>query len=244
MSKKTKSTEVAKVEVVVNPLLDVYRGFEVQESIDAIKSQSLKRAVVAFGKANVKISAGMWDRAEACYKMKKEETDAEFGTDERMADFLGLANKGSFNKLRHAGEYRKDAEAKGLPVTFVIEMLPLANKAHGSQSIIDHMDTVAETCLSSKEVREYVNSFKALPEKSAEESEQMSTSEPEETEEDVSRETFGTEEDIAYSFCSVVNLRQNVIDSMTDDAKEEFLKACEKFLIDYGFEDYDFLVEM
>lgn len=239
MSKKTKSTEVAKVEVVVDPLLDVYRGFEVQESVDAIKSQSLKKAVLAFGKANAKMTTGMWDRAEACFRMKKEETDAEFGTDERMADFLGLANKGAFNKLRHAGEYRKEAEIYGLPVTFVIEMLPLTNKAHGSQNILEHLDAVSENCLSAKEVREYVNSFKQLPDKSTN-NDDTPTSEPEEIDENVSRET--TEDD--YGFVSLLLIRSDIVDKMSDEEKLDLCNRVEEFMISIGYDDYDVMTDL
>lgn len=123
MSKKVEKVS-GTVEVVVDPRLDVADGAFVQESIEAIKNPTMKKAVVSYVKAVNGGRKAAWDVAKACARMKVD-IRKEFGSDERLADFLGFKNKGQFSKVYRTGIIASKLEVTGITQSNAQELLPL-----------------------------------------------------------------------------------------------------------------------
>lgn len=159
--------------VTVNYLLETEAGFSSDECVDAIKSAPLKKAVLSYRKAATSREKANWDVAKACFSMKEDATKKEFGSDATLASFLGLANKGAFNKLRRIGAYYSECMEHNIPVTTAIELLPLEklDKDGKHTTIPAALREDGLEGLTKMEVREFVKDRLALmlkDEKSAE----------------------------------------------------------------------------
>lgn len=158
---KAKATDktVKKIQVSqeVNALLNVENGYTSKECIEAINNKQLKAAVLSYAKAVESGRKSGWNVARAAARMKVE-ARKEFGSDETLAHFLGLANKGSFNKLRRAGELADQAELLGLTITAVQELLVIEGEKYGKQNAQEHLSKIAD--MTKDEVRDYVSKFK------------------------------------------------------------------------------------
>lgn len=160
MAKKNVVEKVSgKVEVVVNPILETFNGFNDDECVAAIQNTEMKKAVLAYRKATTRLEGGKWDMAKAAARMKVD-ARKEFGSDERLASFLGLSGKGAFNKLRRVGEHATEAQKLGLSVSVAMELLVLENNGD-SRSLEEHMANVACECLTVAEAREYAKAHMA-----------------------------------------------------------------------------------
>lgn len=148
--------------VTVNYLLETEAGFSYDECVDAIKSAPLKKAVLSYRKAATSREKANWDVAKACAAMKPDLTN-EFGSDSTLAAFLGLPNKGAFNKLRRVGAYSEECKEHSIPVTTAMELLPLERIEFSPLNAIMSGDIDG---LTKMEVREYVRGYiNALPDK-------------------------------------------------------------------------------
>lgn len=156
--KKKEETAV----VTVNYLLETEAGFSSDECVDAIKSAPLKKAVLSYRKAATSREKANWNVAKACAAMKPDLTN-EFGSDSTLAAFLGLPNKGAFNKLRRVGAYAEECKEHSIPVTTAMELLPLERIEFSPLNAIMSGDIDG---LTKMEVREYVRDYiNALPTK-------------------------------------------------------------------------------
>lgn len=160
---------VGTVETAVNPLLEIIGGFTSEECVNAIKNNTMRGAVKAYATATMKSLNCDWDRAKAINRMT-DEARKEFGTDTRVAEFLGLRSKSEFSKLRRAGALAVAAEKQGIknlpPLTVVTEMLVLEGKKYGEQNLIPILEYVSENEMSMRETRDYVKTFEKPSKKS------------------------------------------------------------------------------
>lgn len=149
--------------VTVNYLLETEAGFSSDECVDAIKSAPLKKAVLSYRKAATSREKANWDVAKACADMKPDLTN-EFGSDSTLAAFLGLPNKGAFNKLRRVGAYAKECKEHSIPVTTAMELLPLERIEFSPLNAIMSGDIDGLTKMEVREyVRDYINALPAEP---------------------------------------------------------------------------------
>lgn len=155
--------------VTVNYLLETESGFDNDECVNAIQSPALKKAILSYRKAAVSREKANWNVAIACAAMKPDLTK-EFGSDATLAAFLGLSNKGAFNKLRRVGAYAKACQEHFISVTTAVELLPLerckvTNRDDETRNFVSALIEDGEIDgLTKMEVREYVKQYlNALP---------------------------------------------------------------------------------
>lgn len=142
---------------LINPVLACENGYNNDEAVNAIKNKTMKAAVMSYRKAYESMEKGSWAAAKAAAKMKTE-VRKEFGSDENLAHFLGLANKSVFNRLRRTGEFAEKAEKLGLSRSCVMELLVIEGDKYGNQNVENHLESIVD--LTKDEVREYVAGFK------------------------------------------------------------------------------------
>lgn len=154
---------VGTVEQVIDPMLETIGGFTSDECINAIKNKKMQNAVKAYAKAYTAGKKSEWDRVKAIHKMNVD-MRKEFGSDNTLAQFLGLKSKSEFSKLRRAGELAVEAEKKGIkslpPVSTVCELLVAEGEKYGKQKLLPMLEKVSENEMSQRETREYVQRFK------------------------------------------------------------------------------------
>lgn len=223
---------VGTVETVVNPLLDTINGFTSAECVNAIKNNTMRSAVKAYATATIKGLNSDWDRAKAINRMT-DETRKEFGSDTRVAEFLGLRSKSEFSKLRRAGALAVAAEKQGIknlpPLTVVTEMLVLEGEKYGKQNLIPVLKHVTENEMSMRETREYVKTFEKPSKKSGKKAGKVSGKKSEK--QDGKSESENYEEPIFRLELTVYTKRWN---GLSDAEKDEVYGQLNSVLGEWG----------
>lgn len=238
MAKKTTAIEkvTGKVEMVVDPRLDVADGAFVEESVEAIQNPTMKKAVQAYVKAVNNGRKSMWDVAKACAKMKND-TRIEFGSDERLADFLGFKSKGDFNRVRRTGELASKLEPLGITESNAHELLPLTNidkesgrPKHYTMTLDEFLEDTGEllSSLTQKELREQI---KAL--RKQEETEEVTSEETaEETTEEVAEEVAEDETEVRW--LSLFSIYERALSGIDVKALQDKIRP---ILVDAGIDE-------
>lgn len=220
--KKKEETAV----VTVNYLLETESGFNSDECVDAIKSARLRKAVLGYRKAATNREKANWDVAKACAAMKPDLTN-EFGSDSTLATFLGLPNKGAFNKLRRVGVYAEECKEHFIPVTTAMELLPLEKIEFSPLNAIMSGDIDG---LTKMEVREYVRGYiNALPAKPLADNELPAESDNELTAE--SDNSISDEKETEISWFPIVQIDYRAYERLSTAKLNRLRRLTENFCI-------------
>lgn len=233
MAKKTTAIEkvTGKVEMVVDRRLDVANGAFIQESVNAIQNPTMKKAVQAYVKAVNNGHKSMWDVAKACAKMKLD-TRKEFGSDERLADFLGFKSKGDFNRVRRTGELACRLEPLGITESNAHELLPLTNidketgrPKHYTMTLDEFLEDTGDTLstLTQKELREQIKALRKQEDATEEAAEEVA----EETAEEVGEEVT---EEVEESWVTLFSITQSEFDRLCREQKREIIKSLNELI--------------
>lgn len=234
MSKKIEKV-TGKVEMVVREELDVIGGFTSDLCVDAIQNKKMKSTVLKYRKAiGAEISA-QWTRAIAVAEMTVD-MRKEFGSDSRLAQFLGMKSRGEFSKLQAAGKLAIEAKKQGIEIsklpalTTVYELLPVENEKHGKQNLLECAKHVAENEMTQAETRDYVKSFIIPEEKPTEELEKPA-------EELEKQETPAKEPTEEIRWFDVLAIDKDVLDVYEDEYKAKFYENLKTLVSEYFVED-------
>lgn len=244
MAKNTKVVEkvTGKVETTVDPKLDVAGGAFLTENVDAIKNATMKKAVQAFAKGVAAGQKAAWDVAKACARMKTD-IRKEFGSDERLADFLGFSNKGQFSKVYRTGLLASKLEPTGLTASNAQELLPLSNvnKDGSPKNYIISLDEFIKevgddlSIYTQKELRDMVAKYK----KPSEESEGEGTEDA--TTEDIAETPIETqEEQEEVHWNSILQMTDAALNSFSDEQKDQLEYLIDALLKDFGVKDSEY----